>query len=213
MKNGKDGKDLWVLVADAHMAATVSTLLDERWKSLGIRKITYTIMKHLDHDPGCRRKAASTARSFIKTHSRALVVFDKHGSGDDESEREQIQYAVEEDLRKNGWDNRSKAIVIDPELEAWVWSTSEHVGKVLGWSEGTSVLRNWLHEHGLWPEEATKPPDPKSAMEQAMRKKQRPRTAVTFRQLAMLVGFKRCEDPAFREMRATLQEWFPATRA
>ena len=28
---------------------------------------------------------------------------------------------VETDLSRNGWADRTKAIVIDPELEVWVW--------------------------------------------------------------------------------------------
>ncbi len=206
-------KDLWVLVADADMEATVRTLLDRRRPALGIREVSYTITRHLRRDPGCRREAVPTARSFLNDHKHALVVFDKDGSGDEAADRVRIQNAVEEDLRQNGWENRSKAIVIEPELEAWVWSVSVNVSKVLGWEEGTEVLRSWLQERNLWPDGATKPPDPKSAMRRAMREKNRKPNAVTFRRLAERVAFRKCEDLAFQEMRATLQAWFPATGA
>lgn len=204
-------KDLWILVADADIEATVSTLLDQRRPALGIREVSYTIIRHLRHDPGCRLEAVSTARSYLNDHKHALVVFDKHGSGDEKAEREHIQHAVEADMRRNGWENRSKAIVIEPELEAWVWSTSTNVGKVLGWNEGTGALRDWLRERKLWPDGTTKPPDPKTAMERAMQAKKSGPTAATFRKLAKGVAFRRCKDPAFREMCATLQEWFPVS--
>lgn len=206
-------KDLWILVADADIEATMRGLLTHRQAALGIRSIEFTIMRHLQRDPGCRRQAVSTARGYLNDHKYALVLFDKVGSGDEGAERQRIQHAVEGDLRRSGWGNRSKAIVIEPELETWVWSASANVGKVLGWNEGTGVLRDWLRDHHLWPEDEAKPPDPKSALRRAMRVKNRSPTAVTFMTLARRVGLSACEDPAFREVRETLQGWFPASHA
>ena len=205
-------KDLWILVADADIEATMDGLLTHRQAALGIRSIEFTITRHLQRDPGCRRHAASTARSYVNDHRHALVLFDKVGSGDEGVERQCIQNDVEGDLRRNGWEERSKAIVIEPELETWVWSASPNVGKVLGWTKGTGALQDWLREHQLWPEDEAKPPDPKSALRRVMRVKNRHPTAATFMTLAQKVGLNACEDPAFREMRETLQGWFPASR-
>ena len=188
-------------------------LLTQRQAALGIRNIEFTITRHLQRDPGCRRQAVSTARSYVNDHNYALVLFDKVGSGDEEAERRRIQEAVEGDLRRNGWENRSKVIVIEPELEAWVWSASPNVAKALGWNEGTEVLRDWLREHDLWPEDKAKPPDPKSALRRAMRVKNCSPTAATFMALARNVGLGACGDPAFREVRETLQGWFPASHS
>lgn len=206
-------KDLWILVADIDTGATMRGLLTQRQAALGIRGIEFTISKHPQRDPGCRRRAGSFARAFVNDHNYALVLFDKVGSGDERAERQRIQNAVEGDLRRNGWENRSKAIVIEPELETWVWSTSANVGKVLGWNEGTGVLRDWLREHHLWPDDEAKPPDPKLALKRAMRVKNRSPTAATFMTLAGKVGLGKCKDPAFREVRETLQGWFPASHA
>lgn len=203
-------KDLFILAADADIAETMNSLLTHRRPALGIRSIKFTIVKHMHRDPGCRREAAATARSYVKDHKYALVLFDKEGSGDEGTERQLIQNAVENDLRQAGWESRSKAIVIEPELEIWVWSTSPNVGMVLGWNEEASVLRKWLSEHGLWPEGEAKPPDPKEALERAMRVKNHSPTAETFSSLAKKVSFKKCKDPAFLEVRETLQGWFPA---
>lgn len=204
-------KDLWILVADADIEATMHGLLTQRQAALGIRRIEFTITRHLRRDPGCRRQAVSTARGYVNDHNYALVMFDKVGSGDEGAERQRIQNDVERDLHHNGWENRSKAVVIDPELETWVWSTSAHVGKVLGWNEGTEALRDWLREHHLWPDDEAKPPDPKSALRRAMRERHRRPTAATFKTLARKVGLRTCRDPAFREVRETLKGWFPAT--
>ncbi len=125
------------------------------------------------------------------------------------TERQVIQTAVEEDLCHAGWAHRSRVIVIEPELETWAWSESANVGKLLGWNEGTGALREWLGEKDLWPVDETKPPDPKLALSRAMRQKKRSPTAVTFRNLAEKVSLRNCADPAFQELRETLQGWFP----
>ena len=186
-------------------------LLTQRQAALGIRSIEFTITRHLLRDPGCRRQAVPTARGYVDDHHYALVLFDKEGSGDEGAERQRIQNAVERDLHRNGWENRSKAIVIEPELEAWVWSGSANLGKVLGWNEGTGALQEWLRERHLWPAGESKPPDPKTALRQAMRAKNRRPTAATFKTLAQKVGLRTCEDPAFREVCETLTGWFPAS--
>ena len=201
--------DLFIL-ADADIAATMNSLFTQRHDSLGIPSIEFTIIRRMKRDSGCRQGEAMAARSYINDHEYALVLFDKDGSGDERSERLDILIALEEDLRRAGWKDRSKAIVIEPELEMWVWSGSPHVGKVLGWNEGTGALREWLCEHGLWPEGEAKPPDPKLALKRAMKAKNCSPTAATFKELAEKVSLRKCEDPAFLEVRETLQVWFPA---
>lgn len=137
-------------------------------------------------------------------------MFDRDGSGDP-SPRETIQTSVEAELSSNGWPHRSKAIVIDPELEAWIWGSSPHVARLLGW-QTNEVLRSWLRERGLWPESEAKPPDPKTAVHRALRIQNQHPSASLFGDVAHRAGLSRCQDPAFRELRSTLQEWFPAGR-
>ena len=110
-------KDLFILAADADIEATMRGLLRRRQHALGIRSIEFTIKRHWDRDPGCRRTAAMFASGYVSDHEYALVLFDKHGSGDEGTARQGIQNAVEEELCRAGWKDRSKAIVIEPELE------------------------------------------------------------------------------------------------
>ncbi len=196
-----------MLTADADIAAAVETLLDRRQQSLGIRSVDFTIERHTRRDPGCRREAAARMRGYVHDHRYALVMFDRDGSGDDR-ERRVIEAAVEQDLERNGWPSRSKAIVIEPELEAWVWTSSPHTAKALGW-EGHDALRTRLRDTGDWPDGEAKPPDPKTALAKALRVHDLRPTADVFANLARRVGLAGCQDPAFLDFQHTLQRWFP----
>ena len=105
---------------------------------------------------------------------------------------------------------RASVIVIDPELEVWVWSQSPEVDRALGWSQCQPDLRTWLQSQDLLQERGQKPPDPKSAMQQALRRVRKPHSAAIFAQLAEHVGIQRCRDSAFLKLRNTLRRWFEA---
>jgi len=67
-----------------------------------------------------------------------------------------------------GWrEDRFAVIVINPELEAWIWQDNVHVEKALGYTSPPS-LRLWLRDEGLWPDGLEKPPDPKEAVLRTM---------------------------------------------
>lgn len=210
MKEDLRPKDLYVLVADQDMVQTMEALLN-RSEGLGIRPISYAIAKHMQRDPGCRTGASHYLRDRIHEYGHALVIFDKNGCGD-HSEREEIQRKVEIDLAANGWRGRSKAVVIDPELENWVWNGSNRVPRILGWSGHYGKLRDWLEAEDLWPPSSAKPPEPKKAMRAALRKGRQSVSARLFGQLAKSTTLRHCKDPAFAELRDTLQSWFPKVR-
>ena len=200
-------RDLHVLVADEDMRQTLEGVL-QRPESPNIRPIDYTIDRHVNRDPGCRTQAVSFLHPSIGTHEHALVIFDMEGSGADRFSREQIQADVEDHLRQDGWGERAKVVVIDPELEARVWSQSPHVAYVLGWGS-YSDLRSWLENRELWRSSDAKPPDPKAAMKAALKEQRVRASAVLFRRLADAVSLRRCQCPAFGELRETLAHWFP----
>ena len=197
-----------MLVADQDMLETMTSLL-RRPESLGIRRISYAVDKHLQRDAGCRSDAARRLRPFLGDYQYALVVFDKHGCGRDDDSREDIQIEVETDLSLNGWRDRSRAIVIEPELEAWVWNASNQVPKTLGWDKNYDELKQWLEGIDCWTPGASKPSDPKEAMRLALREKKRRVSSALFGRLAGSVTLRGCEDPAFEEFTHTLRSWFP----
>ena len=193
------------------MSAAMTSLL-RRNESLGIRAVSFDVGRHLQSDPGCRFRSVERLRPHIGDYEYALVVFDKDGCGSSDP-RETIQAEVERKLRINGWPDKSKAIVIDPELETWVWNDSPSTAAQLGWSGTYAELKAWLRKKNLWPKNAPKPPDPKEAMEQVLARTRTPRSATLFAKLAKTVGLAKCQDAAFQEMTATLRAWFPQTSA
>lgn len=177
-----------------------------RWTTRCSGPQTYSREGPVRADRRCRYRGGGRD-AYVHDHRYALVMFDRDGSGDDR-ERQVIEAAVEHDLERSGWQSRSKAIVIEPELEAWVWTSSPHTAKALGW-ERHDALRTRLRDTGDWPAGEAKPPDPKTALASPMRVHNRRPTADVFSHLARRVGLARCQDPAFLDFRRTLQRWFP----
>lgn len=202
-------RDLIVLAADLDIQNVVRGLLP-RAESLNVRRLSFDVERHPDRDGGCRTRAAAQLRPFRETHSRALVIFDLYGCGSG-APREETQAEVEARLAGDGWEGRSKAIVIDPEVEAWVWARSARLPEILGWPGDRADLRRWLDRRGLWPQDRPKPPEPKRAMKAALKEAGAPISPHRFFRLAGEMSLRGCRDPAFRELGRTLRAWFPGT--
>lgn len=204
-------QDLFVLVADADIREAMHGVLG-RSDGLLARRLDFEVQRHPQRDGGCRTGAVAYLRPYIKRFRYCMVVFDLQGCGSRDS-RGDIQRAVERDLVRNGWRDRAKVIVIDPEVEAWIWGDIKATSKHVGWPGERTALRSWLEAEGHWPRDQDKPGDPKRAMQEAMsrsRLRRRPRrSARVFRKIAESARFDGCRDAAFNELRATLGTWFP----
>lgn len=211
-------RDLFVVVADLDAENAIGTLLCDRQRALGI-ELDFSatqppqgdLLRYVGRDAGCYRDAVDLLRVPQRTHTRAMLLFDRHGSGARSDCRETIESHVETSLCRSGWSGESVcAIAIEPELESWVWASSPRVADVLGWGTDGEQLRQFLNDQGLWGREALKPDDPKQAMKLALREKNKPFGARLFAELAARVGLGQCQDPAFEKFRRTLQQWFRA---
>ncbi len=209
MPEAKRTQDLIVVAADLDAKEAIEQLL-RRPMSLGIRAIHFTVDRYVKRDSGCCRAAHEYLRPFVRQFDFTMVIFDRDGSGKESQTRDDIESAVERELSRNGWRDRSAAIVIAPELEAWVWSDSPEVDKALGWQRRTPTLRRWLEESGYVTSGTPKPSDPKKAMRDAMREVNKKPSSAIFSTLAKNVGTRHCIDPAFLKFKTTLQRWFPA---
>lgn len=206
-EEGARRRDVVLLVADTDMRFAFQALL-HRHESLGIRPIAFDIAKHNDRDAGCFAAAHDYLRPLAEDYDRALVVFDRHGCGSAEPAA-----AIEADVRQRveqaGWAGRCDAVVLDPELEVWVWSPSPKVAECLGWPPDATPLRQWLEERGLWEPSAMKPTDPKAALEQVRREVRKRRSPRLYELLARSVTTRGCADPSFNRFRQILRRWFP----
>lgn len=208
MSGDPEVKDLGVLVADKNMWFTVRGLLS-RPEALGIAAPSFEIYDHPENDPGCFHEAPEFFRTLRSRFRHAVVLLDHEGSGRD---HEDTALQLEEDLEARlapDWGDRAAAVVIEPELEAWVWSDSPHVETQLGWKDRTPDLRTWLVEHDYLAEGAAKPERPKEAVKKALRMARRPRSSAIYESLARSVSFRRCQDRSFQRFCKILRGWFP----
>jgi hypothetical protein len=206
MTPGSWPKDLAVLIADKNIEGALRGLLS-RPQSLGLRQISCDLFVHPERDPGCLLKGHHLLKPFTHRYEHALVVFDREGCGREEEERTNLELQVEDRLSSSGWDDRATAVVIDPELEIWVWADSPHVESALGWS-GDVTLREWLVQQGWLREGESKPAQPKMAVDKTLRQVHTPRSSSIYQELARRVSTVRCVDPAFLKLRQTLASWF-----
>jgi hypothetical protein len=201
-------EDLIVLVADTSMQFALRGILN-RHQSLRTRPIDSRVIRHIDNDPGCLREGPDFLRPWISKSKHALLILDLHGCGRDQARRESVEEDLEDRLARSGWGERAVAIVIDPELEAWVWTESPHLEPALGWRAGRSALRQLLCDSGLWDAGSPKPNRPQRALDLILRSTRKRRTSALFSQLAATVSLDRCTDPAFQKLKAILPTWFP----
>ena len=201
--------DLVCLVADKSMQAAVSGLLD-RPHALGIRPITKEIPVHQERDPGCCHHPMKVLRAYHGSAKHALIILDHAWDGVPEETGAGLETFIEARLERDGLEGWAVPVVIEPELEAWVFSGSPHVGRVLGWTNRSPALREALEQQGLWRPEDPKPSDPKAALEWVLETAgKRPVSSAYFRDLARKVSTTGCRDRAFLRFRKLLQGWFP----
>ncbi len=198
--------DLVVVVADRGIEQAILGLL-QRPEAIGIRQLQGVEFPAFHgQDGGTYARGHELARAYLNTHRHALVVFDADWEGRPTDDVAQMENDVEGRLGED-WGDRGRCVVIQPELEVWVWSDSPHVASELGW-ESLHELRAWLESKGLWSQERHKPDDPKKAYIEAIREKRKPKSNATFGSLARKVSVNRCQDRAFLRLRGILREWF-----
>jgi len=208
MSQDEPQHDLILLTAGKNEEMTLRGIFS-RPEALGIRPVVVHYIRHPEHDPGCALRAPDLLRPFLRSHRYALVICDHDGSGRENLPRTDLERHIEQHLAQSGWTGRSAAIVVNPELEIWVWSDSAEVDAELGWAGREPNLRQWLRTEGLLPGDSLKPTQPKETLHKALQMARKPRSSSLYRQLAQKVSFKRCTDPAFEKLKKTLKDWFP----
>ena len=204
-------RDLVVLAADRNTEAVVRGVLN-RPRAIGIRSASFDIHRHPNKDPGCLLEGIEFLDAFSEMFCHALLIFDLEGCGQKTSALD-LEKELENEFIQSPWGKRAAVIVIEPELDIWVWSDSPHVERILGWTGHSPGLRSWLMKKGHIEEGMAKPLRPKEALEDALRVVHKPRSSSIYADLASRVSLARCTDRAFVKLKITLQKWFAEPEA
>jgi hypothetical protein len=199
--------DLTIVVADKQMQFTLQGALS-RHDALGIRPISFRFLKHPRRDPGVRSDGPDLLALAHKQTTHGLLVMDFEGSGTDAASAIELEIQLDERLHRT-WGETAKAIVIEPELETWLWGSDNALSEVVGRPEGMGI-RDWLMTQGYTFTPSGKPQRPKEAMESLALKLKLERSSTNYEKIALKISLSRCTDPAFLRLRQTLQRWFPA---
>lgn len=213
MNSATPSKSLVVLTADRNAQFAIRGILS-RYKSLGIRQLGQDAVDYITHpekDPGVLRSSRDLLALYRNSHTHALAIMDREGCGRESLTAEALENQIEDSLRLGGWEGRAAAVVIDPELDVWVWADSPHVEKEIRWAGQAANLRAWLDEKGFAFNAAGKPLRPKEALAAACLNVHQARSSALYKSLAEKVSLARCTDRAFMRLKATLQAWFPET--
>lgn len=203
-------RDLILSVADTYQEHVMKALLPRLPVTATTREFSYDIIVNPGHDPGSYNESHDLLRSYINQYAYALVLLDYEGSGVEHLKTaDEAAGAIEELLYKNGWEQRSAAIVIRPELENWMWVDNPNVERAFGWDTEIS-LYTWAQNEGYIDAQSNKPFRPKETLEMALRLSGTPKSASIYKRIATNVSFKACKDVSFNRLLDYLKTWFPA---
>jgi len=136
-----------------------------------------------------------------------LLIFDFEGCGEENESGVALEIQLDAKLQ-NDWGNNAKTIVIEPELDVWVWGADNAIEEALDWPPGKKI-RVWLREQGFTFEANEKPTRPKEALEAVLKIPNLPRSSALYQQIAKKISLQRCKDEAFLRLRRQMQVWFP----
>jgi len=200
-------QDLIVLAADKTIQLAVKRLL-ARSEHLGFRTVSSIVAAHPDRDPGVLLRSHEFLRQYSRQYSHAIAICDREGSGSEGSPREELERRIEVLLDANGWEDRAMAVVIDPELEIWMWGDWRVLANCPRW-HGPKTLREWLAVQRLLGAGEAKPQRPKEALRRVLKETGMQWSSAIHESMAANADTSGCVDAAFAKLRTQLQQWFP----
>lgn len=205
-------RDCVFLVADNQMAAMVEGFLtrDQCHLSLGCGPFDFDagsdIVVDPNRDPGVYSRGHELLAQYASSHQRAVVMLDAAWEG--APGPAEIQAKISQDLAAR-W-GTCLVVVLEPELEAWIWQDNQHVAEALGMGD-YAALRAELEAADFWRAGEPKPYKPKEAVERVLYQARIPRSSAIYRKIASRASTKHCVDPAFLTLRDGLSGWFGAS--
>lgn len=201
-----------ILVPDLQCEATLRGFFgrEKFHLSLGCAPFAFEpgddLIRETKNDPGVWKNAHELLRLKRATHRNALIILDNSWEGSPGVA--QIEKDIGGNMTGSGWPRgQFEVVVIDPELESWIWQDHVHVETAFGHA-GPPSLRQRLRDSDLWPDGGRKPTDPKLAVEAVQGWYRFGPPSPVFAEIAMKVSVKGCVDPAFQKMLRALKGWF-----
>ena len=159
-------------------------------------------------DGGIHRRAHELLRPYIRSHQNAVVMLDKKFGG--QLPAAVVRGEILGNLLHNGWSAEcAEVVVIDPELEVWLWQRGNpHIGMAFRYNSPIS-LEEFLATEGLWSSAAVKPTKPKEAASLLLRQYRAGSPMVVYSRIVEHISVRGCQDPAFGHLVSALRRWFP----
>ncbi|MBF0212266.1 MAG: hypothetical protein HQM00_01740 [Magnetococcales bacterium] len=207
-------RDCVFLLADSNMKGAFEGFFSREafYHSIGCGPFRFTASEDLvvaagDNDPGLFTRGHELLRPYRQTHQYALVVLDAAWEGSPGAER--IRQKVSTNLLESGWSqDRFHVVVIEPELETWIWQQNPHVATALGFDDVETLMADDLLARA-WSAGQPKPSNPKETLETLLRKKRIPRSSAIYQKITSKVSVRQCQDASFLAMVEILRGWFP----
>jgi hypothetical protein len=207
-------RDCIFLLADKNMQAVFEGFLTRRafCQSLGCGTFIFDPRQDIsvasgDNDPGLYTRGHELLRPYRATHRHAVVVLDAEWDGS--PGKELITERLTARISTTGWAvDHFVVIVIDPELENWIWQQNDHVARGLGFGNVNELIAD-KDLQAAWPQGQAKPTSPKEVLEALLRKKRIPRSSAIYKQITAQVSVRHCQDSAFQRLIESLRTWFP----
>lgn len=180
--------------------------------NLGTRRFQFDpnedMFRAAGHDPGLFSTGHELLRPFLRSHERAVVVLDAEWDG--APTPLEIQRDLTDRIVATGWSpERVQVIVIDPELENWIWQRNQRVATPLRFANVNEMVGVVVSSGFDWPANAAKPNRPKEALEAIAKNRRIGWSSAIHRSVTQSVTLVGCRDAAFLELRDRLQLWFP----
>ena len=204
-----------ILVPDGAYPLVLGEIL-KRNRSLGIRVVAHDFIKDALRDSS--PESAELLRPSQRECTHALIVRDLHGSGWETKGAAALEEHLRSQLQDSGWPpERSDALVVDPEIEAWLRFDSAHFQDMLRdrarrRRDEDLLLKPVIEEiiasqggFNQW----GKPLNPKESFEEALRTFGIQRSNALYQHLASRESLKNCVIPSFNQLVSILQNWFP----
>ena len=207
-------KDLIIRVADADMERFLHAILNKP-KALGIRPIQFDIERNTDArgDSGMRANGVELTRMDKDDYHKEVLMWDYQGCGHEHKKSAQIVATETQDhLDRISWQDNSAVIIIEPELERWLWYCEQAIAAHL--QKTVTELQQWSETYANQQNMSLadlKESDPKGLFVYIvctrLRRTRTPRNYEQIGKHASIKNLQTCES--FRQFIKTLQTWFP----